>query len=108
MAPAEGNATVEVVFCPAPHIVDLRRLRLPLPARAIDAVRASGLLADHGLDEDGLTLGIWGRSCEPGQPLRERDRVEIYRPLQVDPKEARRLRYKGKRQRAAVSGSPTR
>jgi len=27
-------------------------------------------------------------------PLRERDRVEIYRPLQVDPKEARRLRYR--------------
>ena len=44
--------------------------------------------------------------------LRDRDRVEIYRPLTVDPKEARRLRYRRRDPatgaRARVSGNPTR
>ena len=51
-------------------------------------------LASHGLLVDGLRVGIWCRPCEPATPLRESDRVEIYRALTVDPKEARRLRYK--------------
>ena len=42
----------------------------------------------------------------PETVLRERDRVEVYRPLQVDPKEARRLRYRkaGQRGQAKVRG----
>ena len=35
-----------------------------------------------------------GNGLTESHPLRERDRVEIYRALQVDPKEARRLRYR--------------
>jgi putative ubiquitin-RnfH superfamily antitoxin RatB of RatAB toxin-antitoxin module len=37
-------------------------------------------------------VGIFGKPCERNTPLREGDRVEIYRPLLVDPKLARRLR----------------
>lgn len=88
---------VEVLYCAGPHQVDLTPLRLPSGTCALDAVRASGVLHRQGLDPDALDLGVWGRRCMPGQPLRERDRVEIYRPLQVDPKEARRQRYKGAR-----------
>ena len=99
-ADAASGMAVEVVYCAAPHVVDLRRLQVVPATSAIEAVRASGLLADHGLAEDGLRLGVWGRTCEHGHRLRERDRVEIYRPLQVDPKEARRLRYKGRRPKA--------
>lgn len=42
---------------------------------------------------DALHVGIWGRARPLTTPLRERDRIEVYRPLTVDPKEARRLRY---------------
>ena len=49
-------------------------------------------------------MGVWGRACEPGQVLRDRDRVECYRPLTVDPKEARRLRHR--RARGSKPGLP--
>ena len=93
MAP-DDTVRVEVAYAAAPHQVDLLPLTLPAGSTAIDAVRASGVLQRHGLDEAALALGIWGRACMPEQPLRDRDRVELYRPLQVDPKEARRQRYR--------------
>lgn len=94
---------VEVAYGAAPHQVDIQPLTLPAGSTAIDAVRSSGVLQRHGLDEAALSIGIWGRACAPEQPLRERDRVEVYRPLQVDPKEARRQRYKGKARRASAA-----
>ena len=106
MGPAEGEGrliAVEVVYCPAPHVIDLVALSLPAGATAADAVRASGVLERHALPEATVNLGLWGRACPPEQPLRERDRVEIYRPLLVDPKEARRQRYKGKARRSAAA-----
>jgi putative ubiquitin-RnfH superfamily antitoxin RatB of RatAB toxin-antitoxin module len=42
---------------------------------------------------------VWGKLTHLGDALRENDRVEIYRPLLVDPKEARRLRYRRQRER---------
>ena len=41
-----------------------------------------------------LVPGIWGRKAEWHTPVHEGDRVELYRPLQVDPKVARRQRFK--------------
>ena len=41
-----------------------------------------------------LTPGIWGRKAEWQTPVREGDRVELYRALKVDPKVARRQRFK--------------
>jgi len=117
MDPAEppaGVHGVEVVYAPAPHVLDRVVLSLAPGATVADALQASGVLQRHGLRLDGLAVGVWGRACAPELLLRERDRVEIYRPLQVDPKEARRQRYKGKDKgkargrAAAVSDSPTR
>jgi uncharacterized protein len=102
MDPADAGAAeiaVEVIYCPAPGQVDRTELRLPTPATAQEAVQASGVLARHALAVDGLRLGVWCRACELETLLRDRDRVEIYRPLTVDPKEARRLRYKKARER---------
>jgi putative ubiquitin-RnfH superfamily antitoxin RatB of RatAB toxin-antitoxin module len=73
-------------------------LELPVPATALDAIRASGLFERHpelGLGEP--LIGIWGRACAPGTLLADGDRVEIYRPLTMDPNEARRLRAKNLR-----------
>lgn len=99
----DDTVRVEVAYGAAPHQVDLLPLTLPAGSTAIDAVRASGVLQRHGLDDAVLALGIWGRACTPEQPLRDRDRVELYRPLQVDPKEARRQRYKGKARRPSAA-----
>ncbi len=97
---------VEVVYCPRPGVTDLVALDLPEGATLADALRASGLVERHGLAWEGLSAGIWSKAKEPSTPLRERDRVELYRPLVVDPKEARRQRYA--RHREKFSGSPKR
>jgi putative ubiquitin-RnfH superfamily antitoxin RatB of RatAB toxin-antitoxin module len=88
---------VEVVYCAAPHATDRSELQLPDGATLADALRASGVLERNGLAVADVDAGIWGRVQPPDAPLRDRDRVEIYRPLTVDPKEARRLRYRGAR-----------
>ena len=102
MAHAEAAVwlQVEVVYCPAPGQCERVALRLPDGACVGDALAASGLCQRHGLSSASIELGVWGRKQPPQAPLRERDRVEMYRPLQVDPKEARRLRYKRARQAA--------
>ncbi len=94
MAPAEA-VRVSVAYSPQARVVDETELSLPAGATLVDAVRASGLLERHpGLDLAQAKFGVWGRVQPLETVLRERDRVEVYRPLQVDPKEARRLRYR--------------
>lgn len=94
---------VEVVYCPAPGVVDSQALSLPEGSTLQAALSASGVLERHALVLETLSVGVWGRKQALGATLREHDRVEIYRPLQCDPKEARRLRY---RQRAAAKTKP--
>jgi putative ubiquitin-RnfH superfamily antitoxin RatB of RatAB toxin-antitoxin module len=108
MAPADATAggaavNVEVVYCPAPGEIDLISLRLPAGATVADALHASGVLSRHGLDSTVVRVGVWCKACDPAALLRDHDRVEVYRPLTVDPKEARRLRYK--RARAASAST---
>jgi putative ubiquitin-RnfH superfamily antitoxin RatB of RatAB toxin-antitoxin module len=90
---------VSVVYC-APGVEDLIELDLPAGASVGDAVAASGMLRRHpDLAERGPDVGVWGRLCKLEQPLEEGDRVELYRPLLVDPKQARRVRAEVKRRR---------
>ena len=87
-----GHINVEVVYAlrPAQEIV---RLRLPAGATAQDAVNESGIPGRHpGLRIESGFLGIYNRICEPNTLLQDGDRVEIYRPLAADPKQARRRR----------------
>jgi putative ubiquitin-RnfH superfamily antitoxin RatB of RatAB toxin-antitoxin module len=106
--PAGAVLRVEVVYAPRPGEVDVVALELTAGACVADALRASGLLQRHGLAaslQDGVPdasrVGVWGRVQPVSHALRDRDRVEIYRPLKVDPKEARRLRYKQHLERVA-------
>ncbi len=48
-----------------------------------------------------LLVAVWGRAATPGQVLRDRDRLELLRPLRVDPKVARRERFQKQGARAA-------
>ncbi len=57
------------------------------------AIRRSGILEDFpDLELASLTLGIFSQAAKLDDPLQDGDRIEIYRPLQIDPKQARLLR----------------
>lgn len=82
--------TVEVA-CALPDRQTVVRVRLADGMTALGAVEASGLTRSHEeLRERPLDLGIFGRPVPPSELLREGDRVEIYRPLTANPREARR------------------
>ncbi|MGV3628243.1 MAG: RnfH family protein [Betaproteobacteria bacterium] len=73
----------------------VRELELPIGATAGFALRESGLLREFpGIDPDTTPLGIYGIVVSSDAVLRHGDRLEIYRPLNVEPKAARRLRSK--------------
>jgi uncharacterized protein len=99
MARAEDAAlTVQVVYAAAPHQVERVVLTLPVGSTVADAVAASGMLERHGLLlGTGVTPAVWGRQAAESQLLREDDRVELLRPLQVEPKELRRQRQRQSR-----------
>jgi len=83
---------VEVVYA-LPLEQDCTRIHLPQGARVSDAIERAGVLERHPeIDLGRQTVGIWNRRVALDEPLRDRDRVEIYRPLTADPKEARRRR----------------
>jgi putative ubiquitin-RnfH superfamily antitoxin RatB of RatAB toxin-antitoxin module len=83
---------VEVVYA-LPQRQELVKLALPVGSTLQQAVEASGLLQRYPeLDPTKLKLGVYGKLSKPDARLRERDRVEIYRPLIADPKEVRRKR----------------
>jgi len=91
---AAESLRIEVVYCARPGEVDTTALQMPAGATLADALAASGVLQRHGLEGAELRTGIWCKPKPPETALRDRDRVELYRPLIVDPKEARRQRYK--------------
>jgi putative ubiquitin-RnfH superfamily antitoxin RatB of RatAB toxin-antitoxin module len=93
---------VTVLYSPAPRQVLEWAMELPEGASVRDAVLASGWSQAHPATEvDAMDIGIWGRRCPASQALREGDRVEIYRGLLVDPKVARRERFRRQGARAA-------
>ena len=81
---------VEVV-CALPQRQERMLLELAPGSTVREAIRASGLLQRLPQIELGRA-GVWGRPVSPETLLRDRDRVEIYRPLIADPKEVRRER----------------
>lgn len=84
---------VEVIYA-HPHRHELVKLVLPEGATVEDAVKASGLLEKHpeiSLDGENK-VGIFSKLTKLDAPLRDRDRVEIYRPLIADPKAVRKKR----------------
>ena len=90
-----SSIRVEVVLA-LERDVDAVTLSLPAGSTVRDAVAASGLGERHaGLDLQ--AVGIFGRRANPDARLADGDRVEVYRALLDDPKEARRRRARGRR-----------
>jgi len=123
MAPVEPQALrIEVLFSPAARAVWSRIVMLSPGATVGQALQASGLLQEHPRAAS-CALALWGRNCGADALLRDGDRIEVLRELTADPKESRRLRYRGQPARRAakraaagaadsaaeaLSGSPTR
>ena len=84
---------VAVVYA-RPGGAELREVRVECPASIRAAIVASGLLeAFPEIDLEGANrVGVFGRLAAPDTLLRNGDRVEIYRPLTANPREARRAR----------------
>ena len=93
--PDAARIAVSVVYA-EPERVFMVELSLPKGATVAEAVERSGIRAvrpDIAIRDD--RLGIFSRKASPDTTLRDGDRVEIYRPLLIDPKEARRKRAGG-------------
>lgn len=104
--------TVTVMWAAAPHDIETETLTLPAGATVRAACAASSLLrrclgtatapgaAAHTVGSaagapdalSGLRLGLWGHLCPPGTVLQDQDRLELLRPLALDPMDARRRR----------------
>lgn len=84
--------TVEVIY-PLPHEQLLMKVRVPTGSSIRDGIQASGILTHYPeLNLETLEAGIFGKLAKLDTPLRERDRIEIYRPLIADPKAVRKQR----------------
>ena len=84
--------TIEIVYA-LTHDQTLLKQQLPAGTTVADAIHASGILAKHPeIDLAKNKLGIFGKLTKADAVLRDKDRVEIYRPLIADPKEVRRQR----------------
>jgi putative ubiquitin-RnfH superfamily antitoxin RatB of RatAB toxin-antitoxin module len=83
---------VEVLYALA-HEQTLLGVKIPQGTTLEDAIKISGILEKHPeIDLAINKVGIFGKLSKLDTVLREKDRVEIYRPLIADPKEVRRKR----------------
>jgi len=98
-----ASVQVSLVYSPQARQVDERVLHLPPGTTAGQAVQSSGILeALSKLDLSVMELGVWGKRVAADYVLQQGDRIELYRPLTVDPKVARRERFA--RQGARTAG----
>lgn len=89
---------VQVLYAAATHEV-WRELEVEAGTTIEQAIKASGMLeAVPGIDLATQPVGIYAKKKALDTVLRDRDRIEIYRPLVADPKETRRARAAKKKQ----------
>lgn len=89
---SEAPIRVEVVYA-LPAEQPILQVSLAEGATVEDAIRASGVLGAHpDIDLAKNKVGIFSKLVKLDEKVRDRDRVEIYRPLIADPKEVRRKR----------------
>lgn len=97
----EDSAEIAVEVAVAwPELQVVVALNVAQGSTVADAINRSGLRERFpDLEISPARLGIFAERREPDDRLRDGDRVEIYRPLKVDPKVARRLAAEARRRR---------
>ena len=86
---------VELVYVPAGQNAIHIQLTLIESVSVNDVLHQSGLLQSHPEIKD-LSVGIFGSLVSLNRLVKSGDRIEIYRPLLIDPKEKRRQRARQK------------
>lgn len=85
---------ITLVYSPRAREVREVTLVVEQGCTAAQAVHISGLLQEMSPTQvNAVELSVWGRKTSPQHVLRAQDRVELCRPLTVDPKVARRERF---------------
>jgi len=88
----EKLITIEVAYA-KPEQQVIISLEMPEDATVEQTIKASGILEQFPeIDTSDLKVGIFGNVCKLERLIREGDRIEVYRPLIHDPKDARRER----------------
>ncbi len=89
---SDENIKIELVYAlPAEQF--LIKSEVPRGSTIAEAVKLSGMLEKHPeINLENGKFGIFGKLSKTDTVLREKDRIEIYRPLIADPKEVRRRR----------------
>lgn len=92
-----SSVAITVMYSPAPRVVHERVIQLTAGVTVEQAIEQSGLLTEcleiDLSQAEAFTVCIWGKKTTPHHVLRDLDRIEICRPLEVDPKVARRERF---------------
>ena len=92
---------IEIAYACAQE-AELISLNVKVGTTVMEAIELSSIQSKYPCIDFSINkTGIYGRQCLDGTMLKEGDRVEIYRPLQVDPK-------KNRRRRASTQGSRNR
>jgi Uncharacterized protein conserved in bacteria len=86
------SLSIEIAYA-LPQRQELVYVQLPTGSTVQQAIEASGLMQKYAeIDLKQNKVGVFGKLTKLDAPLRNRDRVEIYRPLLADPKEVRKKR----------------
>ena len=97
MSTHDRPISITLMYSPTPRMVNERVLSFNTGGTVMQALQQSGLLADCPevdlSQSEAFTVCIWGKKTSPDHVLRDLDRIEICRPLTVDPKVARRERF---------------
>lgn len=92
---------VVVCWSIAPRQVGEQAIRLAEGASVRQAVQASGVCEQWPAWDEEASPGVWGRAVAWDAPVHDGDRIELCRPLKVDPKVARRERFQRQGSRTA-------
>ena len=86
------SITIEIAFA-LPQQQFIKQLQVAVGTSVYQAIKLSGVEDFYPINDSiALKIGIHGKIASPETILRENDRIEIYRPLIIDPKEKRRLK----------------
>jgi putative ubiquitin-RnfH superfamily antitoxin RatB of RatAB toxin-antitoxin module len=99
---ASGSLQIEVVYSPGPRQVRSWVVALAAGSTLESALQETAYSDFPELRSERLAVGVWGNKSALSYLLKPGDRVEVYRVLRVDPKVARRERFK--RQGAKTAG----
>ena len=89
----EGKTILVEVAYAKPDVQVIIPLQVKPGTQLVEAIKLSGILEQFPeIDLENSKIGIFSKISSPDTVLREKDRVEIYRPLIADPKESRRKR----------------